>query len=1285
MERTFDRISKEINGFVKKILDTNPDYIVPVKKKGCKLLKYVKDFSEELSEKVRYRDYFENNGINLKGMKIAIVDDATKYTSMLFRYRNFFEERDAVVDTYSYVGHDRLNNGEYEQYDSKAYIQIYLEESTYQEYLNQQSRVLIKDNNFFDIDHLVFKFCVSTEKYEEFLESLYKIGDIEFVDDQYTPKNIEKTSIINIDFYGAEALFDQSVSRGGLQKIRIVYNSSTEELFVTPLSFPNWDSNDAEREKMFDHIPFEVPYGSNGITDEGIYFNIVYAFQVVLMKYFLDCIKADFDTYNFEILDWDLTAYIGKARSAFVTKSASEFLLSERGFEQRKEICKKKIVVPQKSKIPFHTIHEMMDELRGHYNDIVHGAKTLMGVRYFLAYEEIIDRYKGSENIIKWIDMLCDRGVLVTRNYCENGIFYRACRSGETDYDLLEKKSAAIVVAAANACGESYKGKNDKWFSSISPTYLNKVLANFVCDYPREDYDCHTLFSRPYYFGPLVYMQDRINGYAELPLYSIGKISKYCRFDSTKRMFVALSNKNQEVKEELSNRIGGHDDIPYIELTAYLGFLRYVKEKNGTDNFLNALSICRDQDKYLFHVYYNLREAYRNIMSAQKNTVEVDTEKQLRQASKLVNSAQIKLKYEQSKVKKFVEELTPDMVYERTQQRIVESFVVYDKDFSEEIIPILKQVANLEFLLVNAMLFDCLHETKYWKNVYGHYLKQDAIRNNNFVLINDMVATYRLWDDERHAQYKNLYNLLFEICIGLIREKLGCIYDKGFGGRSGTKKSAKRNRQRVVNNIERHIYKQEYKNILVLHFTFSGYQNINDEKEADIVKNVQDIVTVKFEGGKLICDVDENGYGVYVSDTLENAITFVNELLVTSRRYSNVFFRFGCGYRDVDYTNCKKDIEEALLEAQNSACIVKDRNCFIANETSYYHMKNVEDSECVHVFKPLREKDGYYEYRGDEMMKSKIKKYDTDKDETIKIGIITALAEERTAMEAMLENKQNIEFLGRGMGNQFVLGNITANDTGIHRIALARTSGDGNNKAAIRAAKLVEHFPKLEVIFMVGIAGGTPVLPNLYGDGISNHLDKHVRLGDIVVSGGIFQYDYVKDGGGEFVFKGNNIPPCSKVYEAQQRLEELSERDENDMLPWNVYIKQALGKLKSNYERPDCSTDQLRNHNGELIEHPMDVNRDSQYPKIFKGKIASSNAVLKNPQKRDKLKREHDVYAIEMETSGIADTTWEAGIGYYGVRGICDYCDCYKNDIWHRYAALAAAAYTKALIEWMPT
>lgn len=89
--------------------------------------------------------------------------------------------------------------------------------------------------------------------------------------------------------------------------------------------------------------------------------------------------------------------------------------------------------------------------------------------------------------------------------------------------------------------------------------------------------------------------------------------------------------------------------------------------------------------------------------------------------------------------------------------------------------------------------------------------------------------------------------------------------------------------------------------------------------------------------------------------------------------------------------------------------------------------------------------------------------------------------------------------------------------------------------------------------------------------------------------------------------------------------------------------------------------------------------------KDFSWEIASANTLLKSYKKRQQLKEEFGVYAVEMEASGIADTTWEMGTGYIVIRGICDYCDEYKNDDWQEYAALAAASYARDLIENLPS
>src|SRR5262249_54851996 len=45
------------------------------------------------------------------------------------------------------------------------------------------------------------------------------------------------------------------------------------------------------------------------------------------------------------------------------------------------------------------------------------------------------------------------------------------------------------------------------------------------------------------------------------------------------------------------------------------------------------------------------------------------------------------------------------------------------------------------------------------------------------------------------------------------------------------------------------------------------------------------------------------------------------------------------------------------------------------------------------------------------------------------------------------------------------------------------------------------------------------------------------------------------------------------------------------------------------------------------------------------------------------------------------DAAWVGELpGYIVVRGVCDYCDGEKGNVWQGYAAVAAAAYTRALL-----
>jgi nucleoside phosphorylase len=295
------------------------------------------------------------------------------------------------------------------------------------------------------------------------------------------------------------------------------------------------------------------------------------------------------------------------------------------------------------------------------------------------------------------------------------------------------------------------------------------------------------------------------------------------------------------------------------------------------------------------------------------------------------------------------------------------------------------------------------------------------------------------------------------------------------------------------------------------------------------------------------------------------------------------------------------------------------------------------------------------------------------------VGIVTALPLETAAVLAVFDNPPRIDVPGSGAGRAYWMAELSSPLGGAHKVVIAQADM-GNNSAAIRASLLLTHFPAVASLVMCGIAGGVPQ-PSRPAD--------HVRLGDVVSNlKGIVQYDFVKR-----TIKGKRGKVWEEVRASSHRpsavlLEAVRIQEVNKLSgqwPWEPHLLAGLARLT--WVRPDPSTDLLADANepANLLDHPSDDSRRAGQPCIFLGPIASANTLLKDPKKRDALRDRFGAKAVEMEGSGIQDATWNHGVGYLVVRGICDYCDANKNDLWHPYAAMAAAAYVRALLESMPS
>ncbi|KAJ5174130.1 uncharacterized protein N7482_000007 [Penicillium canariense] len=301
---------------------------------------------------------------------------------------------------------------------------------------------------------------------------------------------------------------------------------------------------------------------------------------------------------------------------------------------------------------------------------------------------------------------------------------------------------------------------------------------------------------------------------------------------------------------------------------------------------------------------------------------------------------------------------------------------------------------------------------------------------------------------------------------------------------------------------------------------------------------------------------------------------------------------------------------------------------------------------------------------------------DPDSTDSYMVAWICALQEEYFCACRMLDE----EFTGPEISednddNTYVYGRIAKHYVVIGCLPAGRY---GTNSAARVARDMVRTFPHLRFALMVGIGGGAPTARN------------DIRLGDVVVSqpsdgfGGVIQYDLGKFKDGRFQRTGQLNAPPEKLLGVIPELRRLfSDKKKPDRLAEHL---QRLDDMED-YQRP--AVDQLYAIkyppvNGktcnESTSHSVVVRPERRNHRVFHvhyGNIASGNTVLKDAIVRDAYAKDPqlNILCFEMEAAGLMNS-----IPCLVIRGICDYCDSHKNDDWHKYAALTAAAYARELL-----
>lgn len=292
------------------------------------------------------------------------------------------------------------------------------------------------------------------------------------------------------------------------------------------------------------------------------------------------------------------------------------------------------------------------------------------------------------------------------------------------------------------------------------------------------------------------------------------------------------------------------------------------------------------------------------------------------------------------------------------------------------------------------------------------------------------------------------------------------------------------------------------------------------------------------------------------------------------------------------------------------------------------------------------------------------------------IAWICAIAYELAAARAMLDETYP-PLLDQPLedSNNYTLGSICG-----HNVAIAclPASQYGNVNAAAVLTNLQRTFPKIRVCMMVGVGGGVP------GPG------NDIRLGDVVVGIRVMPYELGKIGRrGRIRRMGGSLMPHPML---STLLSTIRAKHESEPSRVPSIIQERFSSTPE-YRHPDLP-DRLFEAAYDHVSSPGGVSqcrecdesrviarseRTSTIPEIHYGAIGSGDKLIKHGLARDELARKLNVICFEMEAAGLMSV-----LPCLPIRGICDYSDSHKNKAWQRYAAAAAAAYAREILELLP-
>lgn len=674
------------------------------------------EFIREHKEIIKYRKYFELNDKHLYKKKIAVLDDATQYTSTLKDYRNYFEkEKGGNVRTFSFIGHEDLLEGKRWKEDELAEIEIYLPEPSYQEYILQQAYFLAYSGKHFDLDHIVFELPLKEDDFSRIFKSIKRFADVISYEELVGGNIIKFSASKFCSMKSVDYLNDPFISPGWIQKVKLAYFKKHKKLLMSPMIFPTWDFSQSHLNgNSFSAVPFLLPFDlPNQLNkkDKTImhraYHNIYYISAISLLKLFLDKISSQM-SINLDYLkaqEEDLGAIMDLSRAKTILKDALKYLRSPYSSRQLLTEQLNDIYPSENQRFPFKYFKEVVDYLKKKYKEKTLKKKTFVGVHYYISYDELFKKFENKELLSESIDYWCDLGVIVGGTFIKKGLITRGIRTGEpTDLDW-QRTQVLIPIAIQQFCKEKGRKQN-----KIEPTILDKILSNFIYDYPCQGYGgLHSFIGEPYTYGTLISVKHVLRAPFPRNLYS-RNISIYYLWDKKTKMFQSL--KPKQLAKKIGKLFHEKDQAPYSEIVAYFRLLAriYVHFKNV--EVLNMLSICREYNCFFAHVHYNVQVAYSDLCDHIEGYDEkVKYEKSsLKNAYENAKSAIQKLKMVEkieNTLNIIEKQFGSDIDFINIVKMLKQNYEKYPLE-SQNVINRLKETARLEFFAV--LLCKCFRE-----------------------------------------------------------------------------------------------------------------------------------------------------------------------------------------------------------------------------------------------------------------------------------------------------------------------------------------------------------------------------------------------------------------------------------------------------------------------------------------------------------------------------------------------------------------------------------------------